>query len=362
MNKRLIQSFCDMVQIDSESGNEGHFIDTIAAIVERDFAAETFIDAYGNLVAHIPAVGASDALPVFFGAHADTVKPGIGIEPILDGGVIRSKGNTILGADDKAGLAAILEAVRSAKVRGPIDVIITRCEETGLLGAKNLDVGLLRARHGYIVDSDVLDCATIGGATHASIDIAITGKAAHAASPERGISAIHIAAQALRHIRDGRLDEETVANVGTIQGGTNRNGVPETVTIQAECRSLSHEKCMAHCEAMKTAFATAAHNAGARATVTVRIESEAATVDESAPFVQDALAAMRQAGFESPQANVVLCGSDAFVLTGRGVDAVVIGYGGKGAHSVDEHIHIVDLEKATDILRYLIEIAAARRS
>ncbi|MCK5827340.1 M20/M25/M40 family metallo-hydrolase [Candidatus Bipolaricaulota bacterium] len=360
MNERLIQSFCDMVQIDSESGNEGRFIDYIKELVERDFAAETFIDTYGNLVAHLPAVGASDAEPVFFGAHADTVKPGIGIEPIIEGDVIRSKGNTILGADDKAGLAAILEAIRSAEIRGPIDLVITLCEEAGLLGAKNLDIGLLRARHGYIVDSDVLDRVTIGGATHASIDIEITGKAAHAASPEHGISAIHVAAEALNNIQDGRLDKETVANVGTINGGVNRNGVPETVTIQAECRSLSHEKCMTHCEAVKMAFEGTACKAGATATVTIRIESEAAKVDEAASFVQDALAAMRKAGFKSPRANVVLCGSDAFVLTGRGVDAVVIGYGGKGAHSVNEHIRISDLEKATEILRYLIEIAATR--
>jgi tripeptide aminopeptidase len=358
MNERLIQSFCDMVRIDSESGNEQRFVAYIQELVEREFSAETSIDAYGNLIAHIPATGRPDAEPIFFGAHADTVKPGIGIEPIVEEGVIRSKGDTILGADDKAGLAAILEAVRSAKMRGPIDLVITRCEETGLLGAKNLDVDLLQARHGYIVDSDVLDRVTIGGATHTSIDIEITGKAAHAASPERGISAICVAAEALNNIQDGRLDDETVANVGTINGGVNRNGVPETVTIQAECRSLSHKKCMAHCETVKTAFASAAHNAGATATVTVRIESEAAKVDESASFVQSALAAMRKAGFDSPQANVVLCGSDAFVLTGRGIDTVVIGYGGKGAHSVDEHIHISNLEKATEILRYLVEGAA----
>ena len=355
MNERLIQSFCDMVQIDSESGNEKRFINYVKALVEHEFAAKTFIDAYGNLVAHLPANGSPDGEPFFLGAHADTVKPGQRIEPVVEGDIIRSKGDTILGADDKAGLAAILEAIRTAEVRGPLDLVVTRCEETGLLGAKNLDVDLLRARYGYIVDSDVLDCVTIGGATHASIDIKITGKAAHASSPERGISAIQVAAEALLQIQDGRLDEETVANVGTIQGGTNRNGVPATAAIQAECRSLSHEKCMAHCESVGQAFKTAAHKAGATASVTVEIGCEAAKVDESAPFVQSALAAMRKAGFDSPRANVVLCGSDAFVLTGRGIDAVVIGYGGKGAHSVNEHIHISDLEKATEILRYLIE-------
>lgn len=358
MNDRLVQSFCDMVQIDSESGNEGRFIESIKELVEREFEAETFIDGYGNLIAHLPAGGSPDVDPIFFGAQADTVKPGVGIEPIIDGDVIRSKGDTILGADDKAGLAAILEAIRSAEIRGPIDLVITRCEESGLLGAKNLDLGLLRARHGYIVDSDVLDCVTIGGATHASIDITVTGKAAHAASPEHGISAIQVTAEALQNIQDGRLDEETVANVGTIQGGVNRNGVPETVTIQAECRSLSHEKCVAHCEAVSKVFEAAAKKAGATARVLVEIASIAAKVDEAAPFVQSALAAMRKAGFESPVANVVLCGSDAFVLTGRGVDAVVIGYGGKSAHSADEHIRISDLEKATEILGHLIKLAA----
>lgn len=351
MKERLIQSFCDMVRIDSESGNEERFIGYVKELAEREFSGETFIDAYGNLVAHLPANGSPDAEPFFLGAHADTVKPGLGIEPVIEGNVIRSRGETVL--------AAILEAIRTADVRGPIDLVITRCEESGLLGAKNLDINLLRARHGYIVDSDVLDCATIGGATHASIDIEVTGKAAHAASPERGISAIQVAAETLLKIQDGRLDEETVANVGTIQGGTNRNGVPATAIIQAECRSMSHKKCMAHCEAVRQAFEAAAHKAGAMATVTVAIGCEAPKVDENAPFVQSALAAMRKAGFSSPETNVVLCGSDAFVLTGRGIDTVVIGYGGKGAHTVDEHIHISDLEKATEILRYLIEAAGS---
>ncbi len=167
----------------------------------------------------------------------------------------------MLGADDKAGLASILEAIRAADVRSPLDLVITQCEESGLLGAKNLEINLLRTHNGYIVDSNVLDCATVGGATHASIDIEITAKAADAASLERGISAIQVAAEVLFKIQDRRLAEKTVANVETIQGGTNRNAAPGTAVIQAECRSLSHRECIAHCEALRQAFEAADHKA-----------------------------------------------------------------------------------------------------
>jgi tripeptide aminopeptidase len=358
MGERLVERFCEMVRIDSESGNEARFIDAMKQKLERELGATCETDDYGNLVAKVPAVGAPEAAPIFLGAHADTVRPGIGIEPVLDDdGVIRSKGETILGADDKGGLAAIIEAVLDAKRRPPVEIVITRGEEIGLLGAKNLDLKLLDARRGFIVDAGLLNDVIIGGPTHASLDIEIVGKAAHAASPENGISAIRVAVDAICGFEEGKLDEETVANVGKIEGGMIRNGVPERVTIEAECRSLVHEKCIAQAEAMKTSFERAAADAGASVEVNVDIEYTACEIPEDAVQVEWAKRAIEAAGLE-PDARVILGGTDALVLTGRGVDAAVLGYGGKMAHSTDEHIAVADLEKAVEILRSLLEIAA----
>jgi len=346
-----------MVKIDSESGNEERFINYVKELVEEELGAECSIDAHGNLVARVPAQDSTDAEPIFLGAHADTVKPGIGIEPIVKNGVIRSKGETILGADDKAGLAAIIEAVRTAARRPVVDIVVTRGEEIGLVGAKNLDLSLLTATRGFIIDSDDPDSIILGGPTHASLDIEIVGKAAHAAMPEDGVSAIRAAAHAITQFEEGKLDAETVANVGTIEGGMIRNGVPERVMLKAECRSLSDEKCRTQAEKMKKAFEDAAKEAGASANIDLQYEYTASKVEESTPIVELGKKAIENAGLQ-PGTRVILGGTDALVLSGRGVDAVVLGYGGKAAHSTDEHIVIEDFEKVTEILRNIVELAA----
>ncbi|MFC2078711.1 M20/M25/M40 family metallo-hydrolase [Candidatus Bipolaricaulota bacterium] len=357
MNEHLVNMFCDMVKIDSESGDEERFITHVRGLVEQELGAECAIDAHGNLIARVPAKGSVDTEPIFLGAHADTVKPGIGIEAVVDDGVIRSKGETILGADDKAGLAAIIEAVRTAARRPIVDIVVTRGEEIGLVGAKHLDLSLLTAKRGFIVDSDDPATIILGGPTHASLDIEIVGKAAHAAEPENGVSAIRVAAHAITRFEEGKLDPETVANVGTIEGGMIRNGVPERVTLKAECRSLNDEKCRIQAEKMKKAFEDAATEASARANIDLRFEYEASKVDENTPVVGLGKKAIEKAGLQ-PGTRIILGGTDALVLSGRGVDAVVLGYGGRAAHSTDEHIVIEDLEKVTEILRNIVELAA----
>ena len=357
MNERLVNTFCDMVKIDSESGNEKAFIAYVKDLVERELGADCAMDAHGNLVARVPAKDAEGAEAIFFGAHADTVKPGIGIEPIVVDGVIRSKGETILGADDKAGLAAIIEAVRSADRRPIVDIVVTRGEEIGLVGAKNLDLSLLTAKRGYIIDSDDPATIILGGPTHANLNIEIVGKAAHAAMPEDGVSAIRVAAHAITQFEEGKLDHETVANVGIIEGGMIRNGVPERVTLKAECRSLSDEKCKAQAHKMKQAFETAAAEAGATANIDLTFGYTASQVQEDTAIVDLGKRAIAKAG-RTPGTRVILGGTDALVLSGRGLDAVVIGYGGAAAHSTDEYIAVEELEKVAEIIGNMIELAA----
>lgn len=356
--KDIVDLLCDMVKIDSESGEEAKFIDYLMSLFKRELGASCELDSYGNLIARIPGKGSEKTEPILLGGHADTVKPGKGIEPIIEDEMIRSAGETILGADDKAGIAAIFEAVRTVERRPPVEIVITRGEEIGLLGAKNLDHSTVKAKMGFVIDSEELDTVIIGGPTHVSLDIEIIGKAAHAGmEPEKGISAIRVAAMAIAAMPEGRIDEETTANVGTIHGGMIRNGVPERVTIQAECRSLSHDKCMRQAEVMRRAFEEAAQEMGARAEVKVDLEYKASRIPEDAPVVQIAKEAIAAVGLQ-PKAEVITGGTDALALANKGVAAVVFGFGGKAAHSKEEHIAIADLEKATEIIRWLLHALA----
>ncbi len=358
MNDQLVNNFCEFVKIDSESGDEERFLSYLEALFAREIQAECTRDSYGNLIARVPAKGSGKTEPILLGAHADTVKPGKGIKPVIEDGVIRSAGETILGADDKAGIAEIFEAVRTAARRPPVEIVITRGEEIGLLGAKNLDTALVRAKTGFIVDSDALDTVIIGGPTHISLDIEIIGKSAHAGmEPEKGVSAIRAAAEAITRFPEGRIDAETTANVGTIHGGLIRNGVPEWVTIQAECRSLNDEKARQQAERMHRAFEEAAAAAGAKANVDVNVEYMAFQLSEDDPVVDIAKQAIAAVGLK-PKAQVVTGGTDALVLCGKGIKSVVLGDGGRAEHTTDENIAVADMVKATAIIRTILESMA----
>ena len=358
MDKTVVDRLCDFVQIDSESGQEAKFIAYLQDLFTSELDAKCTLDQYGNLIARVPAKGSDKSEPLLFAAHADTVKPGQGIRPTVENGIVRSAGNTILGADDKAGIAEIFEAVSTAAKHPPVEIVITRGEEVGLLGAKNLDVSLVSAKMGFVVDGDDASTIVIGGPTHISLDIEIIGKAAHAGmEPEKGISAIRVAAMAISRMPEGRIDEETTANVGTINGGMIRNGVPDHVTIQAECRSLNDEKAMRQAETMRKAFEEAAKEAGAQVKIEVEVEYKASRTSEDAPVVKLAQEAIRAAGL-TPHIEVITGGTDALVLTGRGIDAIVLGYGGTAAHTLEEQITTEALDASTTVVKQILERAA----
>ncbi|MEN6368230.1 MAG: M20/M25/M40 family metallo-hydrolase [Thermotogota bacterium] len=357
MQKDIVALFCEFVQIDSESGDEARFLRHLAGVLTEELSARCEFDAYGNLIARVDAAE-SAAPPVLLGAHGDTVKPGQGIEPVVEKGVVHSSGATILGADDKAAIAEIVEAVRTARRHPPLEIVVTVGEEVGLLGARNLDLKRIHSRRAFVVDGEHLNEVVIGGPTHVNFDIVITGKAAHAGmEPEKGISAIRVAAKAIVSMPEGRIDFETTANVGVIEGGLIRNGVPETVKIKAECRSLTHEKALKQARAMRDAFEAAAREAGAKVDIAEEIEYEAMSVPEDSELVRVAKAAIRSVGLD-PIAKRVTGGTDALILANRGLDAVVLGYGGVQAHSRDESIEVAVLERGSEILRHLLEALA----
>ncbi|MCX6093213.1 MAG: M28 family peptidase, partial [Candidatus Bipolaricaulota bacterium] len=161
MEKGIVALFCELVRIDSESGDEARFLKHLAGVLKERLHARCEFDDYGNLIACVDGLD-STALPVLLGAHGDTVKPGCGIEPLVENGVVRSSGTTILGADDKAAIAEIVEAVRTARCHPPLEIVVTVGEEVGLLGARNLDLKRVRSRRAFIVDGEHLNEVVIG--------------------------------------------------------------------------------------------------------------------------------------------------------------------------------------------------------
>lgn len=353
MSERLIELFSDLVRIDSESGEEEEFLRYLVGVLVDQLGAECVFDDYGNLIARIPGKNTTRTTPLLFACHGDTVKPGKGIDPIVEGDIIRSKGNTILGADDKAGIAQFIEAVRTAETHPPFEFVVTREEETGLLGARHLDFGQLSAKEGIVLDMDALNAVVVGGPTHFLIDITFHGKAAHAAmEPEKGVSAILAAAHAIAAMPLGRLEPDTTANVGIIEGGQIRNGIPERACVSAECRSLRHERAVELARSIERICAKNAEAIGATVEVKSEIAYRASSVDERALIVSGAKEAVRSIGLE-PVVQTICGGTDASIYNEHGITTVVLGMGVSAEHSTDECIAISDMEKAVDMLRFL---------
>ena len=218
-------------------------LQSLGGQVDVDDAGSRIGGDTGNVFARIPGT-APAAPPLLLCAHMDTVVPCQNIRPVMQGDVIKTDGTTVLGGDDKAGIVAILESVRVARERhvphGPIEILFTICEENGLLGAKHFDVTRLASRRGLVLDCDGVDELITRAPAANHMSVTISGLAAHAGiCPEQGLSAIQMAAEAIAGMKLGRLDEETTANLGVVQGGLAGNIVPDCVVIRGETRSLS---------------------------------------------------------------------------------------------------------------------------
>jgi tripeptide aminopeptidase len=306
------------------------------------------------VIARLPG---DDALePLLFTSHMDVVMPCLGVQPRVEEGVLVSGGDTVLGADAKAGVAALLEmaeVLASDKVprrRPPLEVVITWGEEIGHLGAKALDVSRLRARRAYVLDAlSPVGTIVVAAPTYHAFSIRVLGRAAHAGvEPERGVSAITVAANALTRLPWGRLDESTTANVGTIEGGSVRNAVAAEVRLVGEVRSLVAERAITATRAIREAFESAAAQAGAQAEVDMQQVYAGYALAESDPVV--ALAGRAFAALDGGGSSTLLSsggGSDANEFNVRGIPACVLGIGAEACHSVDERIRLSELELLT---------------
>lgn len=364
--ERLIAEFLEMVQVDSETGFEAEIAKVLKEkftslglkVVEDQSMAKTGHGA-NNLVCTLEA-NTEGVGRIYFTSHMDTVVPGKGIKPEIRDGYIYSDGTTILGADDKAGLAAILETIKVLKEEklphGQIQFVITAGEESGLVGAKALDHSLLDAKHGFAIDSHgPVGHIMVAAPSRAKMKATIFGKTAHAGvAPEKGINAIAVAAAAITKMPLGRIDEDTTANLGKIEGGKQLNVVCDEVTVLAEARSLINEKLEAQLDKMKTAFESTAEEMGARAEIEIEILYPGFKFSSEDEVVQVAQKAAAKIGrpCELKQSGG---GSDANVISGYGIPTVNLAVGYEEIHTVNERMPLDELTKITEMLLAIIE-------
>ena len=374
-HNRLMQTFLDLVQIDSSSKNEAKVAKHCEAwLCEHGFAVtydtsfEQTGSEVGNLIATLPANNSSEALVL--SAHMDCVPPCSGVVPVIEnraeGMAICSDGSTVLGADDKAGIAAIFEAIENIlaeKAAHPaLIVLLTTCEELGCSGAYHLDKELLASRMEevgantlrdvpcVVFDSDGKPGTIVLGAPFRyTFEADFVGRSAHAGvEPEAGVSAIGIAAKALASFEWGRLDEHTTANVGTIQGGEQINIVAALCKVKGECRSLHAARVEEVKQAITDTFSSAANEAQGYVEMQWHLDCPGMFYSEKDALVQRLASA-------ATELNLPVCyhcsggASDANIFTIKGLKPVTVGIGMTNFHSLDEYILVSDLE---DSARY----------
>jgi len=328
--------------------------------VTRDRAGEALGSDCGNVIGRLRE---GQGPPLLLNAHMDTVAPGQGVKPTFDGDIIRTDGTTILGGDDKAGCTTIIMALRHVLAEGlphpPLEIVFTIAEEIGLYGAKRLDYSALDAKWGIVAESGEVGKITIAAPSADTIDATIKGRRAHAGvCPEKGINAIAAAARGIARMNLGRLDEESTANVGTIQGGDARNIVPEKCVIVAGARSHVEAKLAAQSEHMKRCLEEGAAELGARAEVVIERAYSGFRLQEGEPCLRLAQEAGAAVGLVT-RTEVSGGGSDANVFNERGLRTAIICTGPREVHTTDEYVEVNHLVRATEWLTAIITRAAA---
>ncbi len=317
----------------------------------------------GNILCRLP--GRSDSgTPILLCAHLDTVPPSGPIEPVVEDGVVRNAGGTILGADNKSAVVVMLEAARRIVTENiehaGVELLFTPKEEVGLLGAFAFDHTRLEARLGYVYDQAApIGEIILGAPGQKSVKARFHGRASHAGMyPEEGRSAIFAASRAIADMRLGRIDDQSSTNVGVISGGTARNIVPEWCSIDGEARSRDSKTLAALVQEMLDAIGFAA--ATSDCTVETEIEDtyRGYQFDESEPAVAFAAEALRRSGYD-PTTAFSGGAADANVFNERGLPCVNLANGMADIHTADEHIAVADLEAMVEVTLAIVEAARA---
>jgi tripeptide aminopeptidase len=367
MEDRVLDTFIQLVKIDSETYQEAAIVDFVCELA-RACGLEYYVDnagkaiggEAGNVYIKIPAAGV-DAPPIIFSAHLDTVSPGKGVDALVRKDRVVSGGDTILGADCKAGLAVAIELMRLSREdglrHGPLELVFTVAEEKQLLGARNLEWDRLKARHAFVLDGaggvgEVINESP----TQDNLRFVFKGKAAHAGvEPEKGTNAIYGASWAISLMRLGRIDTETTANIGVIAGGRAVNIVPDRVEVEGEVRSLDLKKLENQKKTMMRAAMEAEVSVGVGVEVKVERAYDGFKIDPKDPLVLLAGEAGKAMGMKIDVKHSG-GGSDANILNAFGIKSVVLSMGAREPHTTHEYLEVQELHR---LVRFCSEIAAS---
>lgn len=364
----VLELFLELASIPSPPGSERAVADRVTAYLDglglawdEDDTGPAVGSTVGNILCRLP--GRLDGgVPLFLCAHLDTVPPTGAIEPIVEDGVIRNAGGTILGADDKAAVAVMLEAARRIVASGlphsGVELLFTPKEEVGLLGAMAFDHTRLEAELGFVYDQAApIGEIILGAPSQKAIHVRFHGRASHAGMfPEEGRSAIAAAARAVADLRLGRIDDETTANVGVIEGGTARNIVPEWCSLEAEARSRDERKLADLVQEMLDAIAFAASVSDCTVEIDIQDTYRGYAFRADDLPIRLAAAGLGHAGYE-PTTNFSGGAADANVFNERGLPCVNLANGMTDIHTPDEHIAVADLEGMVAVTLGLVTAA-----
>ncbi|MCF8261516.1 MAG: M20/M25/M40 family metallo-hydrolase [Melioribacteraceae bacterium] len=366
MNKeRLLNTFLELTKIDGIHGKESAIAEFLHAKLKElncsvviDEAGQSFGGNSGNIIGY--KEGDPNLSPIFLCAHMDTIKSTKNIKHSITNGIIETDGNTILGGDDRAGIAVILEVLEilnEEKIKHcPLEIVFTVCEEAGMFGAKFIKKENLKSKFGYVFDCQASPGNYIVEAPGASSFIAtFMGKSSHAAvSPELGINAISMAGKGIANLKLGRWGETGMMNIGKIEGGVAINVVPDSVVVEGETRNSDNIKLNEQLEYISKNFSDAADELNGKVIFKVTSKYKGYKFEGEEEFVTAAREAIKTAGL-LPKGISYPGGSDANIFNSNGIDALNMGVGFKNAHSLNEKIAENDLYKIAEIALNLVE-------
>lgn len=351
--KRIVDEFLELIHIDSESKNEKAMglclkkkLEELGLEVWTDNAGESYGGNGFNVFGRLP--GTMEGEPYLFSAHMDTVVPGNGIKPVIKDGVITSDGTTILAGDDKSGIEGILEALRVLKEdklpHREVEVAFSVSEEIGMLGAKAADVTKLHSKKAFVMDSSGdVGRTWAGGPGQIKIFADVLGKTSHAGlAPEKGVSAIQLAAKGIAKMNLLRIDEETTCNIGTLTAEFPNNIVPDKCSLRAEVRSRNLDKLNAQAAHMIKCLQDACDEGGGKLEYKLETNYVSFKLAEDSPVIKAFLAACERIGAK-PQIVMGGGGSDANIYNGKGIEATVCGTGMMLPHTKEEYITVKNL-------------------
>ncbi|MDD3920612.1 MAG: M20/M25/M40 family metallo-hydrolase [Eubacteriales bacterium] len=363
----MVKRFLRYVQIDSESCNEKAMCEVLLGELTAlglspymDQAGAAIGSNGGNIICSVPGTLQGECLLLC--AHVDTVKPGCGVRPTVQEGCIVTDRRTVLGGDDKSGVAIIMETVEEIILSGrphrPLEILFTIGEEIGVKGSEHLDYSQIRSKEAIVIDSQgtVGDIKVFAPGKN-KLSVTVYGKAAHAgACPEKGVSAIFAASCGVANMRLLRIDEETTANIGSFLASGATNVVNDTVHIEAEVRSQSIEKLNAQCAHMIRCLTDAAEQNGAHVEYTIEAGTQPYRVREDHPLIAE----VRTLCLNERLPVRVFGdggGSDANRLARHGIAPIALGCGMDKVHTTEEYLCIRDFCNTAHILENLLTIA-----